>query len=144
MKVHRVLEEGTCEHCRSQFGYSIIHNDFNNSAFAYCDSCGATAILSECFDGIPENVSFRPHGPISVKTEQWLQPCNRGGSFKSDASPRCPNCKQLLSAEGAALWIERNAAGTALGWRWQNSWSGVYCVVLENRMVADNWRTVAA
>jgi hypothetical protein len=39
----------------------------------------------------------------------------------------------------AAEWLERNAPGTAMGWRWQRSWRGLYCIIIEDRVVHDNW-----
>jgi hypothetical protein len=49
-----------------------------------------------------------------------------------------------LSPEAATGWIEANAAGTAKGWNWQRTWSGTYSIVIEGRMVKDNWRETAA
>jgi hypothetical protein len=135
---------GTCEHCKHTFSYELVHNGFNDSAFAYCNSCSTTAILSGWFEAIPRSAGFVPHARISPQVEPWLQPCPCGGSFKADASPRCPHCNHALSAEAARSWIENNAPGTAKGWRWQNSWSGVYSLLIERHLVKDNWRAVAA
>jgi hypothetical protein len=134
------LDQGECEHCGSHFGYALIHNGFNDSAFAYCDSCGRTAILSAWFEGIPEEADFKPHGPVSLESEARLSPCECGGTFRSAAAPRCPSCNSELSARTARSWIEANAPGTAKGWRWQGSWSGLYAIVVEGRFVKDNWR----
>ena len=41
---------GTCESCGHSFDYMLIHNGFNDSAFAYCDSCGMTALFDR---GVP-------------------------------------------------------------------------------------------
>lgn len=134
---------GTCEHCKLSFSYTLVHNGFNDSAFAYCNSCSTTAILSVWFEAIPPSAGFVPHSRISPQSEAWLQPCPCGGSFKADASPRCPHCNYVLSAEAARSWIEHNSPGSAKGWRWQNSWSGVYSLVIEQKLVKDNWRAVA-
>lgn len=131
---------GTCEHCRAQFWYSLVHNGFNDSAFAYCDSCGRVAILSASCERIPEEADFHAHGPVSVDSEPWLQPCECGGSFRAGASPRCPTCRFELSAHAALPCIEANAPGSSKGWRWQDSWSGLYAIVIEGRFVSDNWR----
>jgi len=48
---------GSCEHCRHEFPYALIHNGFNDSAFAYCDACGTTSILSGWFKSIPADAS---------------------------------------------------------------------------------------
>jgi hypothetical protein len=138
------VDRGRCEHCSRDFAYALLHNGFNDSAYAYCDSCCNVAVLSAWHKGIPSGAAFRAHGPISEATESWLQPCPRGGSFKANASPRCPHCNGLLSAESARTWIEQNAAGIAKGWRWQGSWSGLYCIVIEHQAVKDNWRDAAA
>jgi len=45
-----------------------------------------------------------------------------------------------LSAERAAAYIEKNAPGTKKGWRWQQSWHGMYCVIIEGRSTKNNWR----
>jgi hypothetical protein len=139
-----MTDRGTCEHCHCEFDYSLVHNGFNDSAFAYCDSCGSVAILSAWFAHIPKDANFRGHGPISVESECWLKPCVCGGTFKAKGVPRCPKCTNLLSAEAATPWIEANALGTPKGWRWQGSWSGVYCIVIGGNVVNDNWRGVAA
>lgn len=134
------LDQGNCEHCSAKFGYALLHNGFNDSAFAYCNSCGRTAILSAWFDGIPKEADFKAHGPISVESEAWLTPCECGGAFRAAALPRCPRCNSELSAQAARSWIEANAPGTAKGWRWQDTWSGLYAIVIERRFMKDNWR----
>jgi hypothetical protein len=45
-----------------------------------------------------------------------------------------------LSAEAVRAFLERNAPGTAIGWRWQLNWSGLYAIVVNRRVVWDNWR----
>ena len=130
---------GTCEHCRTEFAYELVHNGFSDTAFAYCDSCGATAILSAWFKKIPPRANYRGHGPVPASAEPFLLPCDCGGRFRGSASPRCPACHQVLSAELARPWIEANAPGSARGWRWQGSWAGLYCVVVAGRATQNNW-----
>ena len=108
-------DHGRCEHCGHAFTYALLHNGFNDSAYAYCASCCNVAILSGWHKGIPEQAAFRAHGPISQVTESWLKPCPCGGSFMANASPRCPHCNQTLSSEAARTWMEQNASGTAQG-----------------------------
>ncbi len=57
-----VSDPGTCEHCGSKFAYNLLHNGFNDSAYAYCDRCGTLAIL----DGwkIPTGIQCRIHENI--------------------------------------------------------------------------------
>jgi hypothetical protein len=127
-----------CEHCETIFSYSIIHNGFNDSAYAYCEKCGRLALL----DGwkAPKGTKCRFHQSILPEAESELEVCECGGHFKNGASPRCPKCGSCLSPEKAASWIEANAPGTAKGWRWQKSWTGLYSICIENNLVKDNWK----
>jgi hypothetical protein len=36
---------GVCDHCSAPFGYYLIHNGFNDTAYGYCDLCGRTALV---------------------------------------------------------------------------------------------------
>ena len=130
---------GVCQSCDGQFEYMLIHNGFNESAYAYCDSCGRTALL----DGweIPNGVHVALHRELEPSVEALLQPCACGGAFKGSATPRCPHCSAQLSAERAARWIEASAPGTQSGWQWQRSWRGLYCIVVNGQLVKDNWRS---
>lgn len=92
----------------------------------------------------PVDVPLKIHGPIQPETEAWLQRCTCGGLFRHDAAPRCPHCHELLSAEAAVSYIERNAEGTRGGWRWQRNWSGMYCLIIAGRAIKNNWREPAA
>ncbi len=83
---------GKCEMCSKNFGYALIHNGFNDSAYAYCDICGETAILSGWFNDIPAQSNFKLHQVISEEVEPFLKSCECGGRFKNDASPRCLHC----------------------------------------------------
>src|SRR5882724_6754320 len=98
---------GTCEHCAHSFSYTIVHNGFNDSSFAYCDACGRAAILSAYHPKL-RAFKFAP-GPLPRQLEAWLLPCECGGNFRASASPRCPHCNRTLSAEWATTYIERNA-----------------------------------
>jgi hypothetical protein len=77
---------------------------------------------------------------ICVELEQYIQPCSCGGTFKKGSFPRCPQCNQPLSPEAAAVYIEKNAADTRGGWRWQRNWSETYCIIIEEKLVQDNFR----
>jgi hypothetical protein len=133
---------GECEHCRVSFHYSLVHNGFNESSFAYCELCGMTAILSGWYAEIPAEANFVVHGPVSRESEALLAPCVCGGQFRGDAAPRCPTCRQILDPLEARVWIEANAPGAQKGWRWQNSWQGLYAIVIERRMASDVWRSI--
>jgi hypothetical protein len=73
--------------------------------------------------------------------EAHLLPCECGGRFAKGNTPRCPNCKQALSADHAAEYIEPQSPGTKKGWRWQRNWHDIYCAVIEGKVVADNFKT---
>lgn len=133
---------GTCEHCAGTFPYALLHNGFNDSSYAYCDSCGMTAVLDRW--KIPDGIQIKSHTVITPEDESLLLPCDCGGTFKSSASPRCPHCHKPLSAQLAQQWLEANARGRAKGWRWQCSWTGLYAIVIENKFRRDNWRPGAS
>lgn len=130
---------GTCDTCAHTFHYRLIHNGFNDSAYAYCDSCGCEASLNGYGKDVPHEAHLKLHGPVNPEAESLLQPCPCGGAFRGSASPRCPHCKAALSAEAARSYIQANAPGTAGGWKWQGSWQGLYSLVVEERQVRDNW-----
>jgi hypothetical protein len=44
-----------------------------------------------------------------------------------------------LSAALATLYIEENAPGTLKGWRWQQSWSGLYAFLIKDKVIRDNF-----
>lgn len=131
---------GRCDICDYSFAYDLCHCGFADMGYAYCERCGQTALLSGWFKGIPPAAQLRIHQAISIETEPHLEPCNCGGTFRCNASPRCPRCLQALSPDTAARWIEANAPGTLKGWRWQRNWSDVYAIVIEGHRVCNNWR----
>ena len=135
--------EGICEHCGKVFTYYLVHCGFSDSSYAYCDTCGSTALLSLWSPTYPVSVGTLPKGDpfqeISAEWEQYLRPCGCGGRFKKGATPRCPNCNRQLSPELAANYIEKNATGAKKGWQWQRSWSALYCIVIANKLVEDNF-----
>jgi hypothetical protein len=59
--------------------------------------------------------------------------------FRASADPKCPHCAQSLTAAKATSYIEGDAHGTAKGWRWQQSWAGIYSIVLNDNLVQDWW-----
>lgn len=129
---------GLCEHCNEPFHYTLIHNGFNDSAYAYSESTCYTALL----DGwkIPANVPVAIQGRIKKETEAYLTPAPDGGLFLASASPRCPNCNQILDPIKAAKYIEADAEGTKAGWRWQRNWDSVYCIIIEDRIANDPYK----
>jgi hypothetical protein len=135
----RELSVGKCELCHGQFGYYLIHSGFNDSIYAYCDSCGKTAVLSLWDKRMPTLPNCPPYEEICSAMEPYLRSCDCGGRFIRGAAPRCPLCDESLSIS-AASYIESNAPGTERGWRWQRSWSRLYCIVIENKIVENNFR----
>lgn len=131
--------KGSCDHCGAIFGYYLIHNGFNDSTHVYCDTCGCTAILNlltmeERLGRMPQLVV-----PIPNELEQHLASCRCGGRFRAAGVPRCPACRELLSPQSAAIWLEENAPGARQGWRWQRSWNGLYAIVIGENEVFDPW-----
>ena len=131
--------KGTCENCGTEFKAKLIHNGFNESAYTYCDKCGITGFIDGWRTDIPESAELKAHGKITEKTQSLLAPCKCGGTFRCDSSPRCPNCQSVLSATAAAQWIEEQSPGTEKGWRWQNSWEGLYAIVVNDRAEELRW-----
>jgi hypothetical protein len=72
-------------------------------------------------------------------SERLLKPRRCGGKFLESSNPKCPNCSHPLSAVDATEYIEKNAPGTAKGWRWDQLWSGGYSIVLNEHIVEDWW-----
>jgi hypothetical protein len=117
----------------------LLHNGFNDSAYAYCDACGSTAMIS-AWSPIPDQVQLKFHQCIDKNAEKYLVRCDCGGTLTAEASPRCPFCRSPLSAAAATGWIEANAPGTAKGWRWQQSWTGIYCIIVQGRVLQNPWK----
>ncbi len=132
---------GICETCDRRFAYYPIHNGFNDSAYAYCDTCGGTCLLD--LWRLPPNIEIKDYGVIPESVEPLLQSCDCGGSYKRGAPPRCPHCNSTLSSVAATTYIEANAPGTKSGWRWQQTWDGLYCIVIEGKLTNDCWKTAA-
>jgi hypothetical protein len=130
---------GSCEHCGASFEVALIHNGFNDSSYAYCSNCGKTAILSGWSKNWPNGVKCT-QAEIAPEMGQYLLACECGGKFFKGSSPRCPKCGQVLSADGATIYIEGQSPGTQKGWRWQRNWQGIYCVVINGHRVVDNFR----
>lgn len=127
-----MLKKGDCEHCGRFYRYSLWHSGFGDNSYAYCDSCGMLALFNHSnhyVSALPEPED--KFGEIESSWEPFLQPCMCGGSFRNGASPRCPSCKEPLSAKHAAGHIESQAVG-ARGWKWQNDWSGLYCLAMND------------
>jgi hypothetical protein len=131
---------GVCEHCYKTFSYYLVHNGFNDSAYAYCDSCEYSVSLSGRYKGIPDQAHLQIHKCISKDVEPFLKSCTCGGTFRADGGPRCPHCRQSLSPIIAKKYIEANAPGTKKGWQWQDNWSDIYSVIIDGKSVTNWWK----
>ena len=132
--------QGKCSDCQQTFNYTLAGCGFGDCVYAYCDACGQTAILSLWDKRMPRLENCPVQQEMCSALEPYVQDCECGGHFRRGSSPRCSHCKLPLSADLAAAYIEANAEGTKKGWRWQRSWSGVYCMVIDNRVVHDNFK----
>jgi hypothetical protein len=127
-----MLKKGDCEHCGRLYRYSLWHSGFGDNSYAYCDDCGMLALLNYSngkVDALPPPGDR--FGEIDESWETFLRSCSCGGTYRKGASPRCPSCRQKLSATHAAAHIEAQATG-ARGWSWQNNWSGIYCMAMND------------
>jgi len=130
---------GTCERCRKEFEYWLLHCGFADCVYAYCDSCSNVAVLSLWDKRMPKLRDCPGQQEMCSAMEAYVRPCECGGRFKRGSVPRCPHCNESLSAELATSYIEANAPGTKKGWRWQRNWSGVYCIVINHRRAPNNF-----
>jgi hypothetical protein len=127
-----MLKKGDCEHCGRFYRYSLWHSGFGDNSYAYCSECGILALFNYSNEYVGALPAPRDRfGEIDESWEAFLQSCPCGGSFRKGASPRCPACRETLSARHAATHIEAQAMG-ARGWSWQNNWSGLYCMAMNN------------
>ena len=127
------FHKGDCEHCSRIFHYTLLHAGFGDYSYAYCDSCGALATIDySCSMMTTLPPISVPHQVIDAAWEPYLRPCQCGGHFRRGAFPRCVHCNQPLSAEHAAIHVERNSVGAPRGWRWQRNWTDEYCIALED------------
>ena len=61
-------------------------------------------------------------------------------TFRRGAAPRCPDCLEQLSPVHAAKHIATQTTAAAKGWQWQNNWSGVYCMAMDDPNAPGNPR----
>ena len=127
------LKRGDCEHCGRLYRYSLWHSGFGNNSYAYCSQCGTLAV----FNYSNPLVAALPASPVECEEmdESWepfLRSCLCGGQFRKGATPRCPSCNQRLSPTHAAEHIEAQALGAGRSWHWQNNWSGLHCMAMED------------
>ncbi len=136
---------GICDKCKTSFNYYLIHNGFNETSYSYCDHCGKTCLLDEYSEEIPRKCQWffetdKRYEKISDKLEGYLKKCSCGGSFKRNASPRCPHCRQELDPVEVNKFIYNDVRPEYKGkFLWQNNWNGIYAIVIENNKIDNNW-----
>ncbi|MHA1211129.1 MAG: hypothetical protein ACTSSH_01595, partial [Candidatus Heimdallarchaeota archaeon] len=124
----RKPEKGTCEHCGLDFDYYLVHSGFNNSGYSYCNTCGKTAILDLTYS--KRGIAGFSQRRIQKIAEQLIDDCECGGKFQFEAKPRCPHCLEELSAVEATKYLDKKTADSKVKWRWQQNWSGIYCILI--------------
>jgi hypothetical protein len=112
---------GTCETCRQTFSYRLIHNGFNDSAFAYCDRCGYTPVLSGYYQGIPGTAKLALHEPVNAEAECLLTPCSCGGSFRATAISRKSDERSNVQCGTASKGTTYRAASNSCLTAWRRS-----------------------
>ena len=122
----------------------LLHSGFADSAYAYCDTCGMVAVLDGWSPKVPQAAGLHLHERITRSVEPFLQPCSCGGRFTATASPRCPACSEVMDPIAVTSFIEGNAPGTQMGWRWQQNWSGLYALLMKDHFVKDPWASELA
>jgi hypothetical protein len=136
-----IVKKGDCEHCGRFYRYSLWDCGFGGNSYAYCDKCGMLGILNY---SNPQVAGFPPlsqqYAEIDASWEELLGPCVCGGHFRRGAAPRCPDCLEQLSPVHAAKHIATQTTAAAKGWQWQNNWSGVYCMAMDDPNAPGNPR----
>lgn len=99
---------GSCDHRDGAFQYRLIHNGFNDSAYACCNQCSFTVLLCG-WHLAAQRVKLEIHERITTDIEGLLKPCPCGAVFRASADPKCPHCARPLSAAKATIFIQRNA-----------------------------------
>lgn len=133
---------GWCDKCRIEFNFSAIHNGFNETTYAYCDTCGKTCFLEEYFKEIPEKCKWffdtaQRYEKISERLEPYLEKCSCGGNFRRNAVPRCPQCRQKLDP----LEVNKHVKSDEK-YKWQNDWTGIYAMIIKDNKVYNNWKSL--
>jgi hypothetical protein len=95
-----------CPHCGMNLRDHVagpFHGGLSNVATAYCEKCGRSLHFSSYSERFRR---LTPHEPWNLSDGQKrliegaLAHRDCGGSFRFDASPRCPGCAQPLTLIG--------------------------------------------
>ncbi len=130
---------GNCSSCKQTFEYRLV-SGFNDSAYAYCDLCGLTALFNVYSKSVPKGRKLDIGAPIPSVLEEFVSQCSCGGHFSGSAKPRCTHCHEVLDALEATRFIESNAPGATKGWRWQRTWTGSDAIIIGGRVIEDPWK----
>ncbi len=98
-----------------------------------CNLCGEVFTAPE-----PEGIGPEKYDETTAAMIALLKPARRRLLVPLPIR-KCPHCLQTLSATKATDYIEKNAPGTAKGWRWDQSWSGVYYSIVLNDNIVEDW-----
>jgi hypothetical protein len=137
--------DGFCERCGAMFSCRLVNDERNGSEHYFCQLCGRTAIVS--VTEMEARFGDRERSVLGFEifvVEDNLANCECGGRFKMLGAPRCPSCRKVLSAPLATRWIEGNAQAAHSGRRWQRTWSGLFAIVIGERVVVDPWISESA
>ena len=66
--------QGSCSAFGHRFAYALSHSGFADSAYAYCDRCGRTALLNGWAPGIPPEAGLKVLAPMTASVEPFLAP----------------------------------------------------------------------
>jgi hypothetical protein len=114
--------QGRCQACEAAFEARLIHNGFNDSAYAYCAQCGTLALCS--LWKWPASLPRVDQGPLASEQTDHLRPCSCGGRYTPTAGPRCPKCRAELDAEAA--------------------WHGLYALMIGGSAENDPWEELSS
>jgi hypothetical protein len=100
---------GRCEHCEKQFSYKIIHNGFNDSAYAYCEKCPFTVLLGMWTQAakrtalrVPSTDIVRSRGPAkAVSMSRYIPFLGRSKMSSLRTAPLCCGCYRLSRTKRA-------------------------------------------
>jgi hypothetical protein len=67
--------------------------------------------------------------------------CVLGGIFGQRVLQVSALWLRVITGNWPLGYIEKNSLGTSKGWRWQRNWQGMYCIVIDGRLIENNWMT---
>lgn len=131
---------GSCENCNQRFSYALIHNGFNDSAYAYCDTCGCVA--SSLLGREPPTASrFASTARLPRTSSGTLIDVAAGVSFelKHRRDARIADTHSRLMSPPDIL--RRMRQGPRKDGAGNVNWQGLYCIIVEGRSIKAPWKT---